>query len=174
MYFSNKLSYTRLYGSVRVCACVSACVCVWGMSPELCGELAIHRPPLHNGQTHNHAARPWTDSWNVKVPRPPLPTPTYWEHKCLPPLLLFLGPDSGGGSNNWGGSGETVKGMSYRWRRGSGSSADGVQQWKLLREGRPAASHKFYTRLILVLDFSSQKIVTDFWKSNIWMHQVND
>lgn len=48
-----------ILGGVCVCACVHVPIRVcavwaafWGMSPELCSGLAIHCPPLHNGQNH--------------------------------------------------------------------------------------------------------------------------
>lgn len=101
-----------------LCVCLYVCVRVWavfwGMSPELCGGLAIHRPPLQNGQNHTtmrhgrgripgmlkyrarHSPLPLTENTNARLPSSPRPRPGQWRRE-----QQLRG-----------------KGMSYRWWRG--------------------------------------------------------
>lgn len=83
--------------------CLYVCVCVWavfwGMSPELCGGLAIHHPPLQNGQNHTtmrhgrgripgmlkyrarHSPLPLTENTNARLPSSPRPRPGQWRRE---------------------------------------------------------------------------------------------
>lgn len=87
------------------CVCVYEYVQVWaafwGMSPELCSGLAIHCPPLHNGQNHttmrlDHGRIP--GMLNYRARHSPLPL-TENAHTSLAPHLLFPTPGSDGRNN---------------------------------------------------------------------------
>ena len=117
-----------------MCVCVYGYVQVWaafwGMSPELCSGLAIHCPPLHNGQNHttmrlDRGRIP--GMLNYRARHSPLPL-TENTHKCLTPHLLFPTPGSDGRNNIK--RQERAKVMSYctgerqrlinKWSSGSG------------------------------------------------------
>lgn len=96
---------------VRIWVCASVGSVLGNVSRVM--QWVSHSLPSSAQQTesHNHEAQPWTDSWNVKLPRPKLPTPTYWEHtyKCSTPHLLFSPPPAAAG-------GTTVTGKK-KWRQ---------------------------------------------------------
>lgn len=96
----------------------------WGMSPELCSGLAIHCPPLHNGQNHTtmrlnrgripgmlkyrarHSPLPLTENTQMLNSPSPFPHPWQWREE-----------------QHWEGNGERLKG----WSTGEGEQS--INKW---------------------------------------------
>lgn len=141
------------YHNVCVCACVHVCVWAvfWGMSPELCSGLAIHRPPLQNGQNHTamrHGRGRIPGMLKYRACHSPLPL-TENTNACLPSSLLSR-------------PGQRRREQQLRGEKGRKIEGDELQvavgerlvdrwQWTLLKEGLQAASHKCSFRFIFQL-----------------------
>lgn len=100
---------------MRVCASVGS---VLGNVSRVMQSVSHSLPSsAQRTESHNHEARPWTDSWNVKLPRPTLPTPTYWEHtQMLNSPSPFPHPrQCREEQQQEGGRKGDSKEMSYRW-----------------------------------------------------------